>query len=43
VGDGADPAVEAALRKALADADPMLRSHAAWAAERLGRADLVAA
>jgi epoxyqueuosine reductase len=43
VGDGANPAVEAALRKALADTDPMLRSHAAWAAERLGRADLVAA
>ena len=43
VGDGADPDVEAALRKALADPDPMLRSHARWAAERLGRADLVAA
>lgn len=43
VGDGADPDVEAALRRALADPDPMLRSHAAWAAERLGRSDLVAA
>ena len=43
VGDGADPEVEAALRRALADPDPMLRSHAAWAAERLGRADLLAA
>ena len=43
VGDGADPAVEAALRRALADPDPLLRSHAAWAAERLGRSDLVAA
>jgi epoxyqueuosine reductase len=43
VGDGTDPGVEAALRRALADPDPMLRSHAAWAAERLGRADLVAA
>ncbi len=43
VGDGTDPDVEAALRRALADCDPMLRSHAAWAAERLGRSDLVAA
>jgi epoxyqueuosine reductase len=43
VGDGADPDVEAALRRALADPDPMLRSHAAWAAERLGRSDLLAA
>ena len=43
VGDGADPEVEAALRRALVDPDPMLRSHAAWAAERLGRSDLLAA
>src|SRR3954447_16452786 len=43
VGDGSDSEVEAALRRALADPDPMLRSHAAWAAERLGRSDLVAA
>jgi len=43
IGDGADPDVVAALRRALADPDPMLRSHAAWAAERLGRADLLAA
>jgi epoxyqueuosine reductase len=43
VGDGSDPDVEAALRRALRDPDPMLRSHAAWAAERLGRSDLVAA
>jgi epoxyqueuosine reductase len=43
VGDGSDAEVEAALRRALADPDPMLRSHAAWAAERLGRSDLVAA
>jgi epoxyqueuosine reductase len=43
IGDGADPEVEAALRRALADPDPMLRSHAAWAAERLGRSDLIAA
>jgi len=43
VGDGSDPEVEAALRRALCDPDPMLRSHAAWAAERLGRSDLTAA
>jgi len=43
VGDGTDPMVEAALRRALADPDPMLRSHAAWAAERLGRSDLIVA
>jgi epoxyqueuosine reductase len=43
VGDGANPKVEAALRRALADADPMLRSHAQWAAQRLGRTDLIAA
>jgi epoxyqueuosine reductase len=43
VGDGKDPEVESALRRALADPDPMLRSHAQWAAERLGRSDLLAA
>ena len=41
VGDGADPEVEEALRRALADADPLIRSHAEWAAHRLGRDDLV--
>jgi epoxyqueuosine reductase len=41
VGDGADPEVEGALRRALADADPLIRSHAEWAARRLGRDDLV--
>jgi epoxyqueuosine reductase len=40
VGDGRHPDVETALRRALADPDPMLRSHAEWAAERLGRSDL---
>jgi epoxyqueuosine reductase len=39
--DPADPAVIAALRNALHDADPMLRAHAVWAARRLGRDDLV--
>jgi epoxyqueuosine reductase len=43
VGDGDDPEVAAALQRGLADPDPLLREHAAWAAERLGRADLVAA
>ena len=43
VGDGADPDVEAALRRALAEPDPMLRTHAEWAAEHLGRSDLLAA
>ena len=41
VGDGRHPDVEAALRRALADPDPMLREHAAWAAERLDRRDLL--
>jgi HEAT repeat protein len=30
-----------ALRRALADPDPILRAHAVWAAGRLGRVDLV--
>jgi epoxyqueuosine reductase len=41
VGDGDDAAVAATLRRYLADPDPMLREHAAWAAARLGRHDLV--
>lgn len=43
VGDGADPEVERVLRRALASGDELLREHAAWAADRLGRADLVGA
>jgi epoxyqueuosine reductase len=39
--DGADPAVAAALARALADPDPLIREHAAWAAHRLGRDDLL--
>ena len=39
---GNDPAVEEALRRALADPDPLLRGHAVWACARLGRPDLLA-
>jgi epoxyqueuosine reductase len=41
VGDGRDPATEFALRRALDDIDPMIVEHAAWAAGRMGRSDLV--
>src|SRR5207302_550420 len=41
VGDGRDPEVVAALRRALTDPDPLLRSHAVWAAARLDRRDLL--
>jgi epoxyqueuosine reductase len=41
IGAGDDPAVAAALARALADPDPMLRAHAVWAADRLGRQDLL--
>jgi epoxyqueuosine reductase len=40
-GDGNDPDTEAALRRALDDPDPMIIEHAAWAARKLGRDDLV--
>lgn len=43
VGDGREPEVADALRVALADGDPLIRSHAVWAAHRLGRDDLLAA
>jgi epoxyqueuosine reductase len=42
VGDGIEPAVEAALCRALRDSDPVIRAHAVWAARRLGRSDLLA-
>ena len=42
-GDGADPAVLAAVVAALDHADPIVRCHAVWAAARLGRSDLAAA
>jgi epoxyqueuosine reductase len=41
VADARDPAVVAALRRALADVDPLVRAHAVWAARRLGRPDLL--
>ncbi|MGH9179909.1 MAG: tRNA epoxyqueuosine(34) reductase QueG [Acidimicrobiales bacterium] len=41
VGDGASPDVARALADALTGDDPLLREHAAWAALRLGRPDLV--
>jgi epoxyqueuosine reductase len=41
VGDGADAGVERALVTVLTGPDPLLREHAAWAAARLGRHDLL--
>ncbi len=41
VGDGDSPGVAAALQRALADPDPMIRSHGVWAAAQLGRRDLL--
>lgn len=41
VGDGRDPSVGRALALALSDRDPLVRSHAVWAAARLGRGDLL--
>ena len=41
VADPHDPTVAAALRRALVDADGLVRGHAVWAARRLGRDDLV--
>ena len=42
VGDGHAPPVVRALRAALSADDALVRSHAEWAAEKLGRTDLVA-
>ena len=41
VGDASSPAVARVLVRALASEDPLVREHAEWAAERLGRRDLV--
>ena len=43
VADGADPEVARVLSLALADGDPLVREHAAWAARELGRPDLLEA
>jgi epoxyqueuosine reductase len=43
IGDGRSADVVAALARALADDDPLIRGHAVWAARRLGRDDLVPA
>jgi epoxyqueuosine reductase len=41
VGEGGDPEVVALLERYVDHPDPMLRGHAAWAARRLGREDLL--
>lgn len=41
IGDGRSSSVDRVLRHYLLHDDPMLREHATWAAERLGRTDLV--
>jgi epoxyqueuosine reductase len=43
IADPADPAVVAAVARALGDTDPIVRSHAVWAARRLGRPELLQA
>lgn len=43
IGDGGDSRVEDLLREALADPRPVVRAHAVWAADRLGRAHLLGA
>jgi epoxyqueuosine reductase len=42
IGEPDDPTVVRLVESYLDDGDPMLRSHAAWAARRLGRDDLIA-
>jgi len=42
-GDPRDPRTVIALRRALADRDPLVRAHAVWAAGRLGRPELAEA
>ena len=41
-GDGCSPGVEHVLSAYLASDDELLRSHAVWAAARIGRRDLLA-
>ena len=40
-GSPDDPGVERRMQRALADPDPLIRSHAVWATGRLGRIDLL--
>ena len=40
-GSRTDPDVVRQMRRALADPDPLIRSHAVWAAGRLDRLDLL--
>jgi len=42
LGNSGDPAAVTALERALADASPLVRSHAAWALGRLGAAGVLA-
>ena len=42
-GCGDDPEVVATLERFLSDPDPLLRAHAVWAGDRLGRRDLLVA
>ena len=45
IGNAGDPrsrSAEGAIRRAMSHPDPLVRSHAVWAAARLGRPDLVA-
>ncbi len=42
VGDGADPATASTLARYVRADDPLLAEHARWAADRLGRVDLLA-
>lgn len=39
--DPDDPSIRDTLQDALADPDPLIRSHAVWAAARIGRSDLL--
>lgn len=41
IGDGEDPRVRFVMRDYLSSADPLLRTHAVWAAARLGLHDLL--
>lgn len=40
-GDATSPRIKGAIERAIADADPIIRTHAVWAAARLGYNDLI--